>query len=182
MLNPHRHHDDAERPEDRPGQRVVNKEQEIEWDDGSVWFISWFSDHGGFYADRWFFEDEPDDDETHELVDDETPPEPPCPTSYVPQEGVFASLDAVEAAMGEPLPAAVRAELERQAAAHPCTCRDAWGVAFATEVHHLLADGTLVTTWAPPWADDPLDPTWDLDCCGSSPHIHASHHHDPTEG
>ena len=28
----------------------------------------------------------------------------------------------------------------------------------------LPEDGSLVETWAPPWADDPLDPIWDIDC------------------
>ena len=40
----------------------------------------------------------------------------------------------------------------------------AWGRIYALEVAHLLEDGSLVETWAPPWADDPLDPIWDIDC------------------
>ncbi len=98
----------------------------------------------GLCAGRWY---DPDEDASTELRD--------CPG---PEEGVFASLEALEAAMGEPLPGDVQARLEREAAAYPCHERDAWGVIFVIEVTHLLDDGTLINTWAPGWAEDPLDP------------------------
>lgn len=38
------------------------------------------------------------------------------------------------------------------------------GRIYALEVAHLLEDGSLAETRAPPWADDPLDLIWDIDC------------------
>ncbi len=136
-------------------------EEAIDWGDGTVWFVSWLDDHDAYHAERWYDPDEFDADDA-----DATARSRDCPG---PEEGVFASLDVVEAAMGEPLSADVRARLECEAAANPSSCRHEWGVAFACEGTHLLADGTMVTTWAPAWAEDPLDHKWNLDRCGPAP-------------
>ncbi len=146
MLDSIRRNEDLKPTGAVPESFVPLEEQAVDWGDGTVWLISWFSDHDGYYAERWY---DPD-----ELGDDESPASVRLRDCPGPEKGVFASLDAVEAAMGEPLPTEVRAQLELQATAHPCTCRHAWGVAFATDVTHLLEDGSLVTTWAPPWAED----------------------------
>jgi hypothetical protein len=117
MLNPIRRNDDLKPTGAVPESFVPLEEQAVPWGDGTVWLISWFSDHDGYYAGRWY---DPD-----EIGDDESPGSVRLRDCPGPEEGVFASLDAVEAAMGEPLPAEGRAQLELQATAHPCTCRHA---------------------------------------------------------
>ena len=125
-------------------------EHDLDWNDGTVWFISWMDDAAGFLAERWYDPDAADD------ADDWRD----CPG---PEEGLFASLETLEVAMGERLPEDLRAQLEYEARCNPLheSERGAWGRAFALEVHHLLPDGNIVTTWAPPWADDPFDRSWD---------------------
>jgi hypothetical protein len=143
-----------------PGDRAADTEEaihyhfdhhEIDWHDGTVWLISWLDDCGGYCAQRFYDDDLVDEDPASVTR--------PCPG---PEDGVFATLDAVEAAMGEPLPALIYEALEGMNRPVADTDRDAWGRSFAFQIHHLLPDGTIATTWAPPWAENPLDPGCDL--------------------
>lgn len=126
------------------------EEHEVDWGDGTVWFISRLDDCGGYYVERFY-----DDD----FLDDPAMTTRCCPG---PEVGVFATLEAIEAAMGDELPHRIRDALDVAWRPLDDDDRDAWGHVFAYQIHHLLGDGTIVTTWAPPWADDPLDPRWDL--------------------
>lgn len=131
------------------------REHSVDWNDGSIWFIRWMRDCGGYNDDRWFNTDDPTEDPL---------PERSCPG---PEDGVFATVEAIEVAMGERLPDAMRDRLADESRWHPLHEDDkpAWGRTYAFEVTHLLDDGTLVSTWAPPWADNPLDPAWDPEWC-----------------
>ncbi len=133
------------------GKPLHSPQPRVIWPDGTVWFLYWMQEFDGYYAERWY-DDELEDDDLERPRD--------CPG---PGEGIFASLTAFEAAMDEPLPQDVWLSLELDAALLPCSSRDAWGVAFVAEVHHLLNNGTITTTWAPAWADDPLDPKLCID-------------------
>jgi hypothetical protein len=126
----------------------------VNWDDGSVWFLGRL-DCGGIFAQRWY---EPDD-----VDEDAFGPWRDCPG---PDLGVFASVDALEAAMAAPLPEEIYNLFYVDDVGSIVTDDEkaAWGRIYALEVAHLLEDGSLVETWAPPWADDPLDPIWDIDC------------------
>lgn len=121
----------------------------VEWDDGSYWTLGRL-DCGGICAQRWL-----------EEVDDDGP----CRDCPGPDIGVFASVDGVEAAMGAELPPEVYDHFyvaDVASIVHEDE-KASWGRSYALEVTHLLEDGRLVDTWAPPWADDPLDPRWDID-------------------
>ncbi len=139
--------------DDAADEPLLSPQPRVIWPDGTVWFLDWMQEFDGYYAERWYDPDDfEDDDDLGHLRD--------CPG---PEEGIFASLDAIEVAMGEQLPQDVWLSLELESALLPCIDHEAWGVAFAAEVHHLLVNGTIVTTWAPAWADDPLDPRWEID-------------------
>lgn len=67
---------------------------------------------------------------------------------------MFASLDAIEAAMGEPLPPLIRSHLEGLNRQRDPALRTVWNEALSMECHHLLPNGSIVTRHAPPWAGD----------------------------
>jgi hypothetical protein len=50
MLDPTRRNDGIKPTGAVPESFVPLKEQAVDWGDGTVWLISWFSDHDGYYA------------------------------------------------------------------------------------------------------------------------------------
>lgn len=129
---------------------LLTNDIEICWGDGTSWIIGWSSDWGAYFAERIVAEDPLDEMDDSEFRT--------CPG---PEGGMFATVAAVEVAMGEALPARIRDHLDSQRRPMDDTVRAVWRDPWLIEVSHLLPDGTLVTNHAPPWADDPLDPKWD---------------------
>lgn len=71
----------------------MQEECAVEWQDGSTWIIAWESQFGRYFAQRWFPENLGLD--TVEDVE-----EIACPG---PEEGLFATLEVLEVAMGQPI-------------------------------------------------------------------------------
>lgn len=138
---------------------MMEDESVVEWRDGSIWIVAWESQFGCYFAQRWYPEDLGlEAIEGVERID--------CPG---PEEGLFQTLETLEVAMGEPIPDGIWATLRRREHSFPLRDPDkeGWGTVFACEVHRIGPDGEIVTSFAPPWADDPESPEWDLDdCCG----------------
>lgn len=130
---------DTETPDDVS---FLFDDHEIDWDDGTFWFVGWSHVWNSYFADRVYDE---------ELIDEDDHTFRSCPG---PEFGMFASLDAIAAAMGEPLPPTVRHHLEGLQRPPDEEVRAAWNGALSMECHHLLPDGSIVTKYAPPWAGD----------------------------
>jgi hypothetical protein len=123
-------------------------DHEIDWHDGTFWFVGWSSCWSTYFAERVYDEDllDAEDDSAFRT----------CPG---PESGMFASLDVIETAMGEALPTAVRDHLDGLRRPPDDAAKAAWCQPPTMECHHLRPDGTIVTSHAPPWSDDPHDPT-----------------------
>jgi len=121
-----------------------DKEWSVEWEDGSVWFLSWFQQAGSFLADRSF------DDAIEPLVD--TPG----------FDGLFEDLETLEAAMGRPLPPDVRDELLAHSRRFPMTDDDraAWNVIVAFAITRRHPSGEFIDSFAPPGTEDPFANEW----------------------
>lgn len=79
---------------------------EVTWEDETVWTFGWVPDAGCFSVDRWIPEE--DDFPIDDIIG--TP---------APHICFVESLDVLEEAMGRPLPADIRAELQADADAYP---------------------------------------------------------------
>lgn len=136
----------------------MEREFEIETEDGCTWSISWFRDASAFFVDVW---DRAPDDEVGGTAD----PGPDC-TCPFPELGVYDTLDTVELAMGMKIPPEVREELLADARSSPISEEDkrAWGRIWAAEVYRTAEDGwTIFITFAPAWEENPHSPLWDED-------------------
>lgn len=135
----------------------MDQEWDVETRDGCTWIISWLQEAQGFLAQGWPLGELIDDDEAQ-------PAAVPC-TCPGPDVGIFDTLETIEAAIGEPIPGAIRAELllEQQCnPIHDCD-KDSWDAASAFEIERLGDDGVIWSSFAPTWAEDPMDPRWDVD-------------------
>jgi len=121
-----------------------DKEWSVDWEDGTVWFLSWFREAGSFHADRWF------DEATGPIID--TPG----------LDGLFEDLDTLEAAMGRPLPPDARGELYDYSRRHPMTDDDraAWNVIVAHAITRRHPNGEFIDSFAPPGTEDPFATEW----------------------
>lgn len=90
-------------------------------------------------------------------------PDAEC-TCPFPILGVYDTLETVERAMGMQIPATIRAAAcRRPLFADPRGAQRAWGRIWATEVHRTGDDGSILSTFAPAWEDNPYSPVWDED-------------------
>lgn len=123
---------------------AYQEEWSVEWDDGTIWFLSWFQEAGSFMVDRWC------DDATGPYV--ETPG---------PDAGLFEDLATIEAAMGRQLPLAVREGMLAVSECFPMTddMRAGWEASpFA--ITRLHPSGAFIETFAPPGTADPFAIEW----------------------
>lgn len=125
-----------------PDVSLLYDDHEIDWHDGTFWFIGWSDCWNSYLADRVYNED---------LLDDDDHAFRSCPG---PEFGMFSSLDAIEAAMGEPLPPAIRSHLEGLYREPDEEVKDAWNETLSMQCHHLLPDGSIATKTVPPWSGE----------------------------
>lgn len=123
---------------------TYDKEWSVEWEDGSVWFLSWFQEAGSFSSERWF------DEATGPIIDSPGP------------DGLFEDLETLEAAMGRPLPPDVREELHDYSRCFPMTDDDraAWDAPAPFAITRQHPDGEFVDSFAPPGTEDPFAIEW----------------------
>ncbi|MGH9181953.1 MAG: hypothetical protein ACRDY5_09580, partial [Acidimicrobiales bacterium] len=50
-------------------EEMMDDELEIDWEDGSTWALSWCRDAGSYLAQRWYPEDEDDEDARSPLIE-----------------------------------------------------------------------------------------------------------------
>lgn len=124
-----------------------NREWEVEWEDGTIWFLSWLQDAGSFMAERWYPDDGPDG------------PYVGCPG---PDDMLVESLETLESAMGRPIPPDVRMELLKIGECFPFTdeMRSSWTEYNAFSITRLHPSGEFVDTFAPPGAEEPFAIEW----------------------
>lgn len=130
----------------------IDEEWAVDATDGCTWLVSWFQQEGAYFAQAWFFG-----------VDEDPPVEQEVCTCPGPEVGVFDTLGTLEVAMGRPFPRAVRRQLVRQSLRFPQPERERkdWRIECAVELHRTDRDGTIYSSFAPVWADDPWHPRWD---------------------
>ncbi len=128
----------------------MDQEWEVEWEDGTVWSLSWFRDAGCFFADRWF--PEGDDEEA----------DGPFVDTPGPELVMVEDLETLEAVMGRPIPGNVRDQLESVSEAYPFTpeMRAAWRVESAFGITRMHPSGEWIETFAPPGHPSPFDIEW----------------------
>lgn len=121
-----------------------DKEWRVEWEDGTVWFLSWFRQAGSFLAERCFGGAAGPSIEAPEV------------------DGLFKDLETLEAAMGRPLPVDVREELQDQSKRFPMTDDDraAWSVIIALALSRPHPNGEFNDFAAPPGTASPLAIQW----------------------
>ena len=131
----------------------LSQEWIVEIVDGSFWGVEWMPDAAAFYAQRWF----PDD------VDDDVPADTTFIDCPGPDLGLFDTLDTLELAIGGPIPPQIRGELEidQHYNPPPTDLAEQWGHSVAYEICRTGRDGQIISTFAPPWADDPESSEWD---------------------
>lgn len=124
---------------------AYDKEWSVEWEDGTIWFLSWIQEAGSFSAERW------SDEATG-----------PCVDTPGPDAGLFEDLETLEAAMGRPLPPAVRQELLNFSERFPMAddMREDWGVSVAFAITRRHPSGEFIDTFAPPGTADPFAIEW----------------------
>jgi len=123
---------------------TYEKEWSVDWEDGTVWFLSWYQEAGSFTAERW----------CEEAIG-------PLIESPGPDGSLFEDLATLEAAMGRPLPADTRQELLDHSTRFPMTedmSADWDAVAFA--ITRLHPSGEFVDSFAPPGTAGPFAPEW----------------------
>lgn len=122
---------------------------EIEWEDGTIWTLSWCRDAGCFFADRWIPEE--DDFPYDELI-----------AAPAGEEFMVESLDVLEEAMGRPLPADIRDYLRAWSEAYPIRPEvlESWDEWSAFAVMRRTPDGEWLETFAPPGCPNPLAYEW----------------------
>lgn len=124
--------------------------------DGCIWEVYWFGDASGFAAEAW------DPDEWHDVPHD---PDRPRTCSCPHPGGIYDTLDTLEVAMGGPIAAEVREQLEEEAERNPISAEDMaeWGHGVAFEIHRTDADGRIWGSFAPSWSVDPASEFWEHD-------------------
>jgi hypothetical protein len=122
---------------------------EVIWEDETVWTFGWVPDAGSFYVDRWIPEE--DDFPIDDIID--TP---------APHICFVESLDVLEEAMGRPLPADIRAELQADADAYPISEERlaSWSEWDGYEITRKTPEGEWLETFAPPGHPDPFARRW----------------------
>lgn len=125
---------------------AYNTEWQVEWEDGTIWFLSWFQEAGSFMAERWY-----PDEAVGSYVE--------CPG---PEDTLCEDLETLEAAMGRPLPPDLREELLHFSECLPITdeMRADWGVSVAYGITRLHPSGEFIDTFAPPGSANPFALEW----------------------
>lgn len=124
---------------------AYDKEWSVEWEDGTIWFLSWYQEAGAFAAERWC------DEATGPVLD--TPG---------PDGSLFEDLETLEAAMGRPLPSGVREELLdfSECFSMAGDTREGWGLPVAFAITRRHPSGEFIDTFAPPGTADPFAIEW----------------------